>query len=155
SGANSAANESSASMATPTFTAIPAAAWSSARRVRIVEGFNGRMRWPLRLFRIRGRLSRYRSTLARRPSGNSFHLISTSVLIGGSMSRRCGQSGIFPTLLFHARALHKLIADGAIAGRDHLKRLVQRLRDLSQRGRPMPAGVLRELLGCADHGDRV
>ncbi len=59
SGASSADREFNSSIGTPIFTAMRAAAWSSARRVRIVEALRGRIRCPVRLFGIRVSLCRY------------------------------------------------------------------------------------------------
>jgi hypothetical protein len=50
--------------------------------------------------------------------------------------------------------LSKVRANRAVAGRDHLNWLVQRLGDLPQRGRPVPA-LLAKLFGFVDRFDCI
>ena len=45
----------------------------------------------------------------------------------------------------HVVQVRKIGPNRAVAGRDHLHRLIQRLGDLPQGGRPVPPGLLRQL----------
>ena len=49
----------------------------------------------------------------------------------------------------------EFLADRAVARRDQLERLVQGLRDLAKRCRPVPPGLLGKLIGRDDHPDRI
>ena len=55
----------------------------------------------------------------------------------------------------HVVQLGEIGSNRAVAGRDHLQRLVQRLGDLPQRRRPVPPGLLRQLVRRRDDRDGV